>query len=164
MPQKSKKITKTQKAAPDLPDVQYHVANRILHVVYAAQPPRWLQDLATEYEGDISYRVGINFPLKPAHTSLSCLKCLRVHGEFEYVIGYVASDPFMQRHEQLHADFYLDARYRQQVERQWNKMNPIEREKIEKRLASLGYPPHVYMDEWQAYVGSGEWGNGHTKK
>lgn len=113
------------------------IHERVMHVVYEKSVPVPLLELANEYEGFIPGRVGLNFPWNGA--------------TYDYVIVYPKKDPHRVReHEERHARFFMDKSYRESVMNEWNRLTDIARQKIEKYYASLGYPSHVVVDEWQA--------------
>jgi mRNA-degrading endonuclease RelE of RelBE toxin-antitoxin system len=45
----------------------------------------------------------------------------------------------------------MDETYRKCIQKEWEELSRVEREKISKKLSSLGYPEKVHCDEWQAY-------------
>jgi mRNA-degrading endonuclease RelE of RelBE toxin-antitoxin system len=45
----------------------------------------------------------------------------------------------------------MDDTYRKRIQREWEELSKVDREKISKKLFSLGYKEEVHCDEWQAY-------------
>lgn len=69
----------------------------------------------------------------------------------QYIIAYLDGDVLTKRHELQHARFYIDRCFRERVENVWRMMDGCKRQHIEYFLKKLGYPEHVWVDEFQAY-------------
>jgi hypothetical protein len=125
------------------------VAGRVLHIVYHDTPDPDIISCADQYEGEIDDRIGFNFPMyivKQVYPHHPYLKY-----PADYVICYQKGENKTRDHELLHARFYLDKTYQRSIQKAWDKLNPIKRKKIEKRLTHMGYPESVWLDEFQAY-------------
>ena len=129
------------------------VQDNILHIKYSSHfiPPA-LDDLGSMYEGYIENRIGVNLPMRvlkvvsPGHRLTNY--------QADYIIIYPDWDRNQTRnHELRHALYFIDKEYRKKVTKAWDRLDPIEKEKICKKLQILGYSPEVYCDEWQAYQG-----------
>lgn len=117
--------------------------------------PHWIYQAANEYEGDIPYRVGFNFPLTTTiRTQITAsLPSSNVSlPSITYVIVYPIHDADTYRHELLHFLYYRSEEYRRWVEREWSRQQPLVTHKAEKQLQHMGYPPVRWLDEWQAYT------------
>lgn len=127
------------------------VKDRVLHVTYfCRQIPLELDDLGTIYEGYVPNRIGVNLPMKVLK-DLMPKNRLCIH-DADYIICYPSWDRnYTMRHELLHAKFYMDDTYRKRIQREWEELSKVDREKISKKLFSLGYKEEVHCDEWQAY-------------
>jgi len=113
------------------------IHERVLHVLYETTLPPELVRIASCYEGFIPDRVGLNFPW--------------VGETYDYVIVYPKKDPYrIREHEERHARFFMDKSFHDKVMDKWNRLTDFEQRKIERYYASLGYPLHVIIDEWQA--------------
>lgn len=71
--------------------------------------------------------------------------------DVKYIIAYLDGDVITKRHELQHARFYIDHCFKKKVEDAWFKMDARKRLHIEGFLTRLGYPDHVWIDEFQAY-------------
>jgi hypothetical protein len=71
--------------------------------------------------------------------------------DVKYIIAYLDGDVITKRHELQHARFYIDHCFKKKVEDAWFKMDARKRQHIEGFLTRLGYPDHVWIDEFQAY-------------
>jgi hypothetical protein len=71
--------------------------------------------------------------------------------DVKYIIAYLDGDVITKRHELQHARFYIDHCFKKKVEDAWFKMDARKRQHIEGFLSRLGYPEHVWIDEFQAY-------------
>ncbi len=105
-----------------------------------------LDPLSNDYEGVIVNRTGHNFPstyLKKTHILFSYKNKCR------YVIGVYRTNDLA--HELLHAKFYLEPHYKNQIETEWNELDEFKRNHIITFLKKLGYSDKVLIDEYQAY-------------
>lgn len=136
-----------------------------------------LEDVSTYVEGKTSIpRVGHNFTMQKykdfCRQTMSCQKekgkkkhkQSQQHTLYEvlhdytqkgalYVVGCVAGDRLTKAHELRHARFFVDSSYKEYVFKIWyERLNDIQREHITGFLSRLGYPKHVIVDEFQAYM------------
>lgn len=131
------------------------VKDNILHVVFnQKQIPPELDDLGTLYEGKVPNRIGVNLPMYvlrqtiPDHPFCEYLA--------DYIIIYPDWDKTVRDHEALHAKYFLDKEYRKSVQRHWKKCSARYQAKVFQKMKSMGYPEEVWLDEWQAYLLTGE--------
>jgi len=105
-----------------------------------------LDPISNKYEGIIINREGHNFPSCniPKQHLLEKFK-----SQCKYVIGIYHHNSL--NHELLHAKFYIDNTYKQQIIEEWNNLKPLVRTHIYKFLKSMGYDDNVIIDEYQAY-------------
>jgi hypothetical protein len=106
-----------------------------------------LGDISNRYEG-LSILEGHNFPasfIKKTDRIYNFVK----KNKIEYVIGIYNSDSLL--HEKLHAKYYFDKKYKQQIDQEWNNIDVNKKNKIITFLKNLGYNDKVLIDEYQAY-------------
>lgn len=106
-----------------------------------------LGDISNRFEG-LSILEGHNFPasfIKKTDNIYDIVK----KNNIEYVIGIYNSDSLL--HEKLHAKYYFDKKYKQQIDKEWNNMEVSKKNKIITFLKNLGYNDKVLIDEYQAY-------------
>ena len=132
------------------------VEGAILHVRYndrdrSSDKMRDLECLASEYEGNMKGRVGFNFPLTP---DMKLPKWLKPHinKEIKYLIAYKKGDVATLKHELQHAKYYLDIEFRSKVDEIWESLSESVQFTVKAMLTKMGYPEHVMMDEFQAYL------------
>lgn len=103
----------------------------------------YLDVISSKYEGKLT-REAHNFPssfLPKDHT-------LQTYNS-KYIIGVYRSQDIP--HELQHAKFYLDNEYRNSIMQEWNSLPEQTQLHIKTFLSKLGYPEHVFVDEYQAY-------------
>lgn len=107
-----------------------------------------LASISNSYEGSLKQsREGHNFPASYIpkehqlykHISPTCV----------YVIGVYT--PLSLQHELLHARFFADSEYKQQICNEWNNLSDSVKNHIILFLKRLGYRDDVLIDEYQAY-------------
>jgi hypothetical protein len=105
-----------------------------------------LDPISNEYEGFLSNRMGHNFP-----SSYIPKKHLlyKYKDQCKYVIGVYNSKSI--KHELLHAKYYINADYREEIDKEWESMSATVRNHIQSFLRRLGYSEKVIVDEYQAY-------------
>lgn len=103
-----------------------------------------IKNIADSYEGHIPNRIAYNFPLKYMNDS-SLQKTISLNQE--YCICFVNYTDIA--HELLHGIFYKHPQYRDLVTKLYSFMSEYT---INKILKTLGYPDHVIIDEFQAYM------------
>ena len=74
-----------------------------------------------------------------------------------YVIGTLCKDTETTLHETLHAYYYLDPVYKQQVDVLVRSMDKTLRSELTKKLKDMGYANHVITDEINAYMASSKY-------
>lgn len=128
--------------------INYRTMNAILEIEFddVTSMRELLEDSASNYEGYIKQRVGYNFP-----TSFIIGYIPGVNKHHKYVVGYLKGDYKTKNHEMCHALFHCDPNYNKKWVKAWNSLNKNMRRKIEKKLQYMGYPEHLWVDEWQAY-------------
>jgi len=111
--------------------------------------------LMNEELGKISYRYeglsnleGHNFPASFIKKSDRIYDFVKKNN-IEYVVGIYDSKFLL--HEKLHAKYYFDKKYKQQIDKEWNNMKVSKKNKIITFLKNLGYNDKVLIDEYQAY-------------
>jgi len=120
----------------------------LLRIIYEkwADIPSYIIESANCYEGLIPHRIGLNFPA--CFLPQSVQDC---HPGIQYVIVYPRRDPsHVRQHEENHARYFFDEMYRKKVHREWSRLPTHIQRKWKKYYQSLGYPEHVWIDEWQA--------------
>ncbi len=124
-----------------------------------------LEGAACLYEGATSTtRQGINFPREiwekwykavPAKERTAVHKqldqALKGDPGIRYIIAYRQGDVQTRKHELQHAKYSLDTEYKARADALWAKLTEDQRKVISAFLNRLGYPPHVHLDEFQAY-------------
>lgn len=124
------------------------VENRIVHCIYdSIEEISDLNKVADEYEGKISGRYGMNFPLSIIKKS----EILKYKKSADYVIVYKKGDIQTKKHELQHAKYYLDAKFREDVKLLWDSLKEKYKSNVLFMLKKMGYPKHVMLDEFQAY-------------
>ncbi len=105
-----------------------------------------LNPISNQYEGILEHREGHNFPSVhiPKEHFLAKYKPM-----CKYVIGCYNTKSIA--HELLHAKFYMDISYREQILLEWQDLESAHRNIITTFLKKLGYSEKVLIDEYQAY-------------
>ncbi len=119
---------------------------------------RELECLASEYEGNMKGRVGFNFPITKKMKlpkwlqSYTNTKENTKNKEIKYLIAYKNGDVATLKHELQHAKYYLDTAFREKVKEIWESLSESVQSTVKGMLTRMGYPEHVMMDEFQAYL------------
>lgn len=79
------------------------------------------------------------------HIKINSQKCV-------YVVAFVKGETNMKLHCLRHARFFIDYRYRSRVEHVWRNLDMRTKFQIAQALDSMGYPEHLWIDEFQAYI------------
>jgi len=128
--------------------MKYHIENDILilHYKHINLMNKELNIISDSYEGQISNRIGHNFPSNfiPNNHILSKFK-----KKCKYVIA--VTNFINLKHEKLHAKYYLDNEYRKSILKEWDLLEENVRNHIIFFLKKLGYSDDVIIDEYQAY-------------
>jgi hypothetical protein len=105
-----------------------------------------LDPISNNYEGIIVNREGHNFPSTfiPKNHPLYKFK-----DKCKYVIGVYHHNSLS--HELLHAKFFIDQKYKQNIINEWEQLEPHIRKHIHSFLKKMGYQDNVIIDEYQAY-------------
>ena len=107
-----------------------------------------LAPISNVYEGALKQnREGHNFPSSYITNEHQLYKYIAPN--CVYVIGVYT--PLSLQHELLHARFYADFDYRQQIHNEWNSLSETIKNHITSFLKRLGYKDEVIIDEYQAY-------------
>jgi hypothetical protein len=131
-----------------------HEHDRILHLIYQkalSDVPESILQICDRYEGAISGRIGCNFPMEFVQQHFPKHELLQKHPRAVYVIVYKKGDSLTKKHELQHAYYYMNDSFRKQVQLLWKSIHPRSQTQIETLLKKMGYPEHVWMDEFQAY-------------
>ena len=131
----------------------YQTLQRVLHIVYTDKDKtsadfQNLINIANRYEGNISSRVGFNFPMNIVEKSNSLRKY-----EADYIIVYKKGDVLTKKHELRHAMYFLDKEYRLSVQTLWESLSSSSQSSILAMLLKMKYPNDmtILLDEFQAY-------------
>ena len=131
----------------------YQTLHRILHIIYTSEDKtskdfQNLNQIANRYEGNISSRIGFNFPMNIVETS----NFLRKY-EADYIIVYKKGDILTKKHELLHAKYFLDKEYRVSIQILWDSISSSSQSSILAMLLKMKYPNDmtILLDEFQAY-------------
>lgn len=138
--------------------MNWFIKDRVLHATYRTKQdvPEELLHLADAYEGVIPKRVGWNLPFSFLKTCsflpVMVEKALQTDGA-EYLIVYPQQDIQTKKHELLHAQYGMNAQYRDEVHALWTSLSVMEQTKVRRILRSLDYPDReeILLDEFQAY-------------
>jgi hypothetical protein len=123
----------------------------------------YMEHISTFIEGKTTtQRIGHNFSVdalkKYAKTYEACNRkvkdILKLVDKYnaKYVVAYIKGDIHTKKHELLHAKFHNNVEYRSYVFSIWNNLESSTRNNISLFLKKLGYPEHVIIDEFQAYL------------
>lgn len=131
----------------------YQTLRRVLHIVYTDKDKtstdfQNLINTANRYEGNISSRIGFNFPMNIVEKSNSLRKY-----EADYIIVYKKGDVLTKKHELRHAMYFLDKEYRLSVQTLWDSLSSSSQSSILAMLLKMKYPNDmtILLDEFQAY-------------
>ena len=107
-----------------------------------------LTPMSNAYEGALKQnREGHNFPSSYVPKEHTLYKHIQVN--CVYIIGVYT--PLSLHHELLHARYYADPEYKQQIHNEWNSLSDVAKNHITSFLKRLGYRDDVIIDEYQAY-------------
>lgn len=136
---------------------EYKCVDEVLHIVYNKEIPKYINDIANKYEGDIPERIGINFPMSffnsiSSNIFNSC-EIMKYKDNAKYIVVYKKGDKITKDHELLHAKYYIDEKYKDNVKSIWDNMNKESKKKVINMLKKMGYPEkeEIMIDEFQAY-------------
>lgn len=131
----------------------YQTLQCVLHIVYTDKDKtstdfQNLINTANRYEGNISSRIGFNFPMNIVEKSNSLRKY-----EADYIIVYKKGDILTKKHELRHAMYFLDKDYRLSVQTLWDSLSSSSQSSILAMLLKMKYPNDmtILLDEFQAY-------------
>lgn len=144
---------------------EYKCVDEVLHIIYKKEIPKYINDIANKYEGDISDRIGINFPMsffegickdcKDIKKNIVFKSCeiMKYKDSTKYVVVYKKGDKITKDHELLHAKYYIDENYKKKIQLIWENMNKENKKKVVNMLKKMGYPEkeEIMIDEFQAY-------------
>ena len=106
-----------------------------------------LDPLSNAYEGPLINRQGHNFPSNFIPCKSHLLSPYKT--KCSYVIGMYNSSGMA--HELLHAKYFMDLKYKIQINKEWAELSDAHRAHITQFLKSMGYSDKVIIDEYQAY-------------
>lgn len=107
-----------------------------------------LAPISNAYEGALKQnREGHNFPSSYIPKEHALYK--HIHSNCVYIIGVYT--PLSLHHELLHARYYADSEYKEQIHNEWNSLSDVVKNHITLFLKRLGYRDDVIIDEYQAY-------------
>jgi len=131
----------------------YQTLQCVLHIIYTDKDKtstdfQNLINIANRYEGNISSRIGFNFPMNIVEKSNSLRKY-----EADYIIVYKKGDVLTKKHELRHAMYFLDKEYRLSVQTLWDSLSSSSQSSILAMLLKMKYPNDmtILLDEFQAY-------------
>ena len=130
---------------------EYKEIDNVLHIVYKDVIPEYIIKIADIYEGKIDNRIGINFPMDIVKKDKGDNKLKKYN--CEYVIVYKKGDKLTKEHELMHAKYYMDNNYKENIKKIWREMDNKNKDKVKKMLKNMGYPDNeeILIDEFQAY-------------
>jgi hypothetical protein len=97
-------------------------------------------------------RQGHNFPVSHVNKSHSVLyKLIKGDSKIQYIVAYLNGDVKTFQHEFAHAKFFLDPKYKKEMEDFFFSFDDKTRDSITSFLTKLGYEERVWIDEFQAY-------------
>lgn len=150
--------------------MKHFIENGILHMVFEKKEDmnKALRDISYKIEGNNQLYEGHNFPIS-SFTSFSyffsfvpIFKLTHKNGkknknkegreEIKYVIAYMNGDEVTKNHELYHAKYYMDKNHRENVKKIWEGLSEKKKDEITRSLNNMGYPSHLHIDEFQAYL------------
>ena len=154
--------------------IQCRVRDNVLHVIFPAEEnhtqfrhhlmnpevyknPERCRDVlraSERYEGKNNNFIGFNFPSSIVTREETTLFPYVALFSVQYVVAYMEDDEATISHELRHARFHMDEAYRYRVNRTWvvlRQKRPDVYRSIVRRLKTIGYENHVFVDEFQAY-------------
>jgi hypothetical protein len=112
-----------------------------------------LDDISNKYEGIIQEREKHNFPLSNIpknHKIYKILNKLIDFTETKYLIAIYDTNINIQ-YELLHAKYYIDLKYKNEIIEEWNLLDVTKKEVIINFFKNVGYLDDVIIDKYQAY-------------
>jgi hypothetical protein len=132
-----------------------------LHAVYTKDIPEYLLKIADMYEGKMSNRIGLNFPMDIVVKYIKeCVKDIKdcflkkYVDKIKYVIVYKKGDKDTKEHELMHAKYYIDTEYKKRIDEMWYNMSEKSKTRVIEMLKRMGYNVNcmsIVIDEFQAY-------------
>nr|QFG73905.1 MAG: hypothetical protein [Megaviridae environmental sample] len=114
------------------------------------------------YEGELSsVRTGHNFDRNTIEQTLKYSTLNNIERRLgnamlkfntTYIVVFKRGDVHTLKHELAHARYHIDAEYRFKIDKLWRELTRKQQTTIVGFLNRCGYPPHVHMDEFQAYA------------
>lgn len=151
--------------------MKHFVEDGILHMVFEKKEDmnKALRDISYKIEGNNQLYEGHNFPFTSfsSFSSFSSFVSVfkkdgknkrrnkdqeRKKKEIKYVIAYMNGDEITKNHELYHAKYYLDKNHRENVKKIWEGLSEKKKDEITRSLNNMGYPSHLHIDEFQAYL------------
>jgi hypothetical protein len=131
----------------------YQTLGRVLHIIYTDKDKTSsdflnLIQVADSYEGNISSRIGFNFPMNIVGKSNSLRKY-----DADYIIVYKKGDILTKKHELRHSMYFLDKEYRLSIQTLWDSLSSSAQSSVLAMLLKMKYPNNmtILLDEFQAY-------------
>jgi catalase len=109
---------------------------------------KYLDNISNSYEGIINNREGHNFPSTYIPNDKNHF-LYEYKNKCKYVIGIYNNKCI--KHELLHAKYYIDKNYFEQINILWNNLSENNKKHITCFLINLGYNKDKIIDEFQAY-------------
>lgn len=154
MPKKAKSLKCEYKYVCRVSGVcEYKEINNVLHVIYNESIPDDITSIADIYEGKVPNRIGINFPMNIVDKYDGYSK-IKEFNKCDYVIVYKKGDKLTKDHELMHAKYYMDNKYKENIKKMWSNMDNKYKERVKIMLKKMGYPEDnedILIDEFQAY-------------
>jgi hypothetical protein len=107
-----------------------------------------LSKISQRYEGLLINPEGHNFPASYVTKSDNIYDFV-IKNKIQYIIGVYNFNSI--QHEKLHAKYYLDEKYKNKIDDEWEQLDETIRNHIIIFLKKLGYCDKVLIDEYQAY-------------
>ncbi len=107
-----------------------------------------LSKISQRYEGLLINAEGHNFPASYVTKSDNIYDFV-IKNKIQYIIGVYNFKSI--QHEKLHAKYYLDEKYKNKIDDEWQQLDEMIRNHIIIFLKKLGYCDKVLIDEYQAY-------------
>lgn len=145
------KKTKTQEQNIKPNCLQISIKNEILILHFHGKKEemnKMLDNISNSYEGVMYNREGHNFPIEFVPKNHFLYNYKR-ENKCKYVIGVYNINSL--QHELMHAKFYLDPIYKQQIIDEWNNLEEKKRNYLIAFIKKMGYSDDVIVDEYQAY-------------
>ena len=136
--------------------LEYKLVDGVVHIVYSSIIPTYIEEIADMYEGKIENRIGINFPIyiamKYNRKEIDNIIQFKEQNA-KYVVVYKKGDKLTKEHEMMHAKYYMDEKYKENVNKIWKNMKESSKKKVIDMLKKMGYPEeeNILIDEFQAY-------------